>query len=165
MSEIKALREIEGIRAKRVEQTEEDLRQAQKRQREADAALSQAREALEDYKRKLPDLIEQLYADCINHLVSREFLAEKTHEETQLRSRVEDFKGKVTEAEKALEAARQAVLETQKRLNQERVKLDALRELIKAERQKLQVIESRAQARVLDELASSKFVRKMRKAA
>jgi len=165
MSEIKALREIEGIRAKRVEQAEDDLRKAQKQQREAEQNLQQAREALEDYKQKLPGLIEQLYADCINHLVSREFLAEKTHEETQLRSRVEDYKGKVKEAEKALEAAREAVVQAQKRLNQERMKLDALRELIKTERQKLQVIQARAEAKVLDELAGSKFVRKMRKAA
>jgi flagellar biosynthesis chaperone FliJ len=165
MSEIKALREIEGIRTKRVEQSEEDLRQAQRRQREAENALLMAQEALEDYKRKLPNLIEQLYADCINHLVSREFLAEKTHEESLLRSKVEDYKGKVTEAEKAVEAARDAVLQAQKRLNQERMKLDALRELIKAERQKLQVVESRKEAKVLDELAGSKFVRRMRKAA
>ena len=45
------------------------------------------------------------------------------------------------------------------------MKLDALRELIKTERQKLQVIQARAEAKVLDELAGSKFVRKMRKAA
>ena len=165
MSEIKALREIEGIRVKRVDQAEEHLRLMQRQERQAQQALIDAKEALEDYQRKLPGLIEQLYADCMNQLVSREFLAEKTYEETQLRARVEDYKAKVTEAEKALEAARIAVLDAQRQLNLERVKLDAMRDLIKAERQKLQVIEARAQAKVLDELASSKFVRKMRKAA
>jgi flagellar biosynthesis chaperone FliJ len=165
MSEIRALREIEGIRIKRVDQAEEHFRLMQKQQREAEQALINAKQALEDYQRKLPGLIEQLYADCMNRLVSREFLAEKTYEETQLRARVEDYKAKVTEAEKSLEAARRATLEAQRVLNLERVKLDAMRDLIKAERQKLQVIEARAQAKVLDELASSKFVRKMRKAA
>jgi flagellar biosynthesis chaperone FliJ len=165
MSEIKALREIEGIRVKRVDQAEEHFRMMQKQQRQAEQALIDAKEALEDYQRKLPGLIEQLYADCMNQLVSREFLAEKTYEETQLRARVEDYKAKVIEAEKALEAARIAVQEAQRQLNLERVKLDAMRDLIKAERQKLLVIEARAQAKVLDELASSKFVRKLRKAA
>lgn len=165
MSEIKALREIEGIRVKRVDQAEEHLRTMQRQERLAEQALVDAHQALEDYKRKLPVLIEQLFADCMNQLVSREFLAEKTYEETQLRARVEDYKAKVIESEKALEAARRATQEAQQQLNLERVKLDAMRDLIKAERQKLQVIDARAQAKVLDELASSKFVRKMRKAA
>ena len=71
----------------------------------------------------------------------------------------------MTEAEGALKAAIQAVLEAQQVLNRERVKLDARREMIQEERKLLELVEARAEAKVLDELASSKFVRAMRKAA
>lgn len=165
MSEIRALKEVEGIRVRRVDDAQDQLRRAQQRQREAEQALARAQQALADYRQKLPGLIEQLYADCIDHLVSRDFLQDKVHDETRLRSKVEDFKAQVTETTKALEAAKKAVVEAQQRLNIERMKLDALQDLIRTERRKLLVIQARADAKVLDDLAGSKFVRAMRKAA
>lgn len=165
MSDIRALREIEGIRVRRVDEAEEDLRRELHRQRQAEEALKQAQADLDDYKQRLPGLIEQLYVDCIHHLVSREFVQDKIYDETRLRSKVEDFKAKVVEATKNLQAARQAVTEAQLRLNKERAKLDALRELILSERKKIQIAVARAEAKVLDELAGSKFVRALRKAA
>ena len=161
MSDIKALREVEGIRVKRVADAEDGLRKAQQAQKEAEQRLEEARIALADYQQRLPGLIEQLYADCIGHLVSREFLQDKTYEETQLRARVEDYKARVTEAEGLLQKAIQAVKDALIRLNQERVKLDALKELIQAERKKIAIALARAEARVLDDLAGSKFVRAM----
>lgn len=165
MSDLKALREVEGIRVRRVDQAEDRLRRAQQRQREAEEALEEARLALADYLQRLPGLIEQVYADCIGHLVSREFVQDRVHEEARLRAKVEDYRGKVAEAEGALQAAIEAVREAQKSLNRERVKLDAMREMIKEERKLLKLVEARAEAKVLDELAGSKFVRAMRKAA
>jgi flagellar biosynthesis chaperone FliJ len=165
MSDIQALREIETIRIRRVEQAEDSLRVMQQRLRQAEQALQEAQAALADYLLRLPQLIEQLYADCIQHLISREVLADKIHDEAQLRSRTEDFKAKVTEAEKNLASARQAVADAQQQLNKERVKLDALRELIKNERQLVLLGQARAQAKVLDDLAGSQFVRKLRQAA
>ena len=165
MSDLKALREVEGIRVRRVGQAEDRLRRAQQQQREAEEALEEARLALADYLQRLPGLIEQVYVDCIGHLVSREFVQDKVHEEGRLRARVADYRAKVTEAEGALKAAIQAVREAQEALNRERVKLDAMREMIKEERKLLKLVEARAEAKVLDELASSKFVRAMRKAA
>jgi flagellar biosynthesis chaperone FliJ len=165
VSDLKALREVEGIRVRRVDQAEDRLRRAQQQQREAEEALEEAKLALFDYLQRLPGLIEQVYADCIGYLVSREFVQDKVHEEGRLRARVADYRAKVTEAEGALKAAIQAVLEAQQVLNRERVKLDAMREMIKEERKLLKLVEARAEAKVLDELASSKFVRAMRKAA
>lgn len=161
MSDIKALREIEGIRIRRVDDAQDALRRAQATQRQAEQALQEARMALEDYRQRLPGLIEQLYADCIGHLVSREFVQDKAHEETRLRAKVEDHKAKVTETEHQLEKAVQQVKDALLRLSQERVKLEALQELLKAEREKLGVARARAEAKVLDDLAGSKFVRRM----
>jgi hypothetical protein len=55
----------------------------------------------------------------------------------------------------------EATQAAQLRLKQERMKLDALRELIKAERKNIAVAVARAEAKVLDDLAGSKFVRAM----
>lgn len=160
MSDIRALREVEGIRIRRVDEAEDALRRAQQRQATAQQVLTEANQALADYRQKLPGLIEQVYADCIDHQISREFLADKVYEETRLRARVEDFKAQVTEAEKALQQAIEAVKAAQQRLNQERVKLDALRELITAERKQIAITLARSEAKVLDELAGAKFVRR-----
>jgi DNA repair exonuclease SbcCD ATPase subunit len=165
VSELRSLREIEGIWVRRLQRAEEELREAQARQRRAAQALEDAKAALADYQQRLPGLIEQLYADCIGHLVSRQFVQDKTHDEGQLRARVAEFRAEVTEAEKALEAAIEAVKQAQAALNKERVKLDAMRDLIKDERKKLAVAESRSLAKALDDLAGAKFVRALRKAA
>jgi len=161
MSDLKALREIEGIRIRRVDDAEDGLRRAQAAQRQAEQTLNEARLALRDYQERLPGLIEQLYADCIGHLVSREFVQDKAYQETRLRAKVEDLKAKVTEAEHGLQAAIDAVNAALKRLNQERLKLDALRELLKAERKQIALARARTEAKVLDELAGSRFVRSM----
>lgn len=165
MSDLRALWEIEGIWVRRVERAEDALRQAQARQRRATQALEDARAALADYVKRLPGLIEQLYADCIGHLVSRQFVQDKTHDEGQLRARVAEFKAEVTEAEKALQAAIEAVKQAQAALNKERVKLDAMRDLIKDERKKIAAAEDRTLAKALDDLSGAKFVRALRKAA
>ena len=60
----------------------------------------------------------------------------------------------------AIEAVKQA----QAALNKERVKLDAMRDLIKDERRKIAVAEERALAKALDDLAGAKFVRSLRQA-
>lgn len=161
MSDMRALREVEGIRVKRVSDAEDALRLAQQAQKRAEQVLQEARLALADYLRKLPGLIEQLYADCIGHLVSREFVQDKVYDETRLRAKVEDYKAQVTEAENALEKAVQAVKDALMQLNRERVKLDALRELIKEERKLIAIAKARSEAKVLDDLAGSKFVRAM----
>jgi flagellar biosynthesis chaperone FliJ len=161
MSDIGALREVESIRIKRLADAEDALRQAQRAQQRAEQALEEARIALADYQRSLPGLIEKLYADCIGHLVSREFLQGKAYDETRLRAKVESYKAQVVEAEKALENAIQATRSAQQRLAQERMKLDALRELIVSERKRIATAVARAEAKVLDELAGSKFVRAM----
>ena len=165
MSDLASLREIEGIWLRRMERAEDALRAAQQRQRRADQALAKARDALADYQRRLPGLIEQLYLDCIGHLVSREFVQDKIHDEAKLRAKVADYQAKVVEAEGELKAAIEAVRLAQLALNKERVKLDAMRELIRDERARLALGQARAQAKVLDDLAGSKFVRAMRKAA
>lgn len=165
MSELRSLREIEGIWVRRMQRAEDDLRAAQARQRNATQALEDAKSALADYQQRLPGLIEQLYADCIGHLVSRQFVQDKTHDEGLLRARVAEFRAAVTEAEKALQAAIEAVKQAQAVLNKERVKLDAMRDLIKEERKKLAVAESRTLAKALDDLAGAKFVRALRQAA
>lgn len=161
MSDLKALREVEGIRLRRVDDAEDALLRAQRAQKQAEQALDEARLALEDYQQRLPGLIEQLYADCIGHLVSRAFVQDKSYQETRLRAKVEDHKAQVTEAKQRLEQAIEAVQAAVKRLNQERLKLDALRELLKAERKQIALARARADAKVLDELAGSRFVRSM----
>ncbi len=165
MSDLRALREIEGIWVRRLERAEDALRQAQARQRRTAQALEDAKSALADYLKLLPGLIEQLYADCIGHLVSRQFVQDKTHDEGQLRARVAEFRASVTEADKALQAAIEAVKQAQAVLNKERVKLDAMRDLITDERKKIASAESRTLAKALDDLAGTKFIRALRRAA
>ena len=161
MSDLKALREVEGIRVKRVADAEDAQRAAAQAVVRAEQMLAEARLALQDYQERLPGLIEQLFADCIGHLVSREFVQDKIHEESRLRAKVEDYKAKVTEAQNALQQARDRLEQATARLAQERLKLDALRELLKLERRKVQIGLARAEARALDDLAGAKYVRAM----
>jgi flagellar biosynthesis chaperone FliJ len=165
MNDLASLKEIESIWGRRLERAEEALRQAQARQLQAVKALAEARAVLADYLERLPGLIEQLYEDCIGHLVSREFVQDKIHDEGQLRAKVADLRAQVTDAEKELQAAIEAVKNTQAVLNRERVRLDAMRDLIKDERKRLAIAEGRRQAKALDDLAGVKFVRALRPSA
>lgn len=144
-----------------MDDAEDALRRAQQAQKKAEQALEEARQALADYQRKLPGLIEQLYADGIGYLVSREFVQDKVYDETRLRAKVEDYKAQVKEAEQALEKAIQAARDALVALNRERLKLDALRELIKEEKKHIAIAVARSEAKALDDLAGSKFVRAM----
>ena len=165
MSTLKSLIEIEGIWQRRMEQAEEALRECQRREILANQALEDARLTLANYVERLPGLIEQLYVDCIGHLVSLQFVQDKAHDEAQLRARVAEYRAEVTEAEKALDTAKEAVKTAQAVLNKERVKLEAMRDLIKKERIQIAIADGRSLAKTLDDLAGSKFARGLRKAS
>lgn len=159
MDDAKALKEIQGIRKGRVEKAEDDLRKAQALLKQRQAEFIQAKEALENYLQALPDLIESLYADCIGYIVSREFVQDKTKEEALLRAKVEDYKMQVQEAMEAIKKQQAVVEEANERLNREQRKYDALGELLDEIKKEQKIAQGRADAKVLDDLASSKFIR------
>ena len=164
MSQIRSLREVEGIWQRRTERAEEALRQAQLREQTARTALEQARVALAHYIERLPGLIEQLYADCIGYEVTPQFVQDKAFDEGRLRAHVAELQAKVTDAEKELSAAVEGVREAQRVLNKERVKLETMQDLIKQEQIKIAVAEGRSLAKTLDDLAGAKYARQMREA-
>lgn len=159
MDDTKALKEIQGIRKGRVEKAEDDLRKAQALLKQRHAEFLQAKEALEKYLQDLPGLIVSLYADCIGYVVSREFVQDKTKEEALLRAKVEDYKMQVTEAMEAIKKQQAIVDEANQRLNQEQRKYDALGEMLADLKKQQRIAQGRADAKVLDDLASSKFIR------
>jgi len=159
MDDTKALKEIQGIRKGRVEKAEDDLRKAQALLKQRQAEFIQAKEALEKYLQELPGLIESLYADCIGYVVSREFVQDKIKEEALLRAKVEDYKMQVQEAMEAIKKQQAVVDEANERLQREQRKLDALGELLEELKKEQRIAQGRADAKVLDDLASSKFVR------
>lgn len=159
MDDAKALKEIQGIRKGRVEKAEDDLRKAQALLKQRQAEFIQAKEALEKYLLELPGLIESLYADCIGYIVSREFVQDKTKEEALLRAKVEDYKMQVQEAMEAIKKQQAVVEEANERLNREQRKYDALGELLDEMKKEQKITQGRADAKVLDDLASSKFIR------
>jgi predicted nucleic acid-binding Zn-ribbon protein len=165
MSELASLIEVEGIWKRRMEQAEEALRAAQRQEQHARQVLENSKVALADYIEQLPGLIEQLYADCIGHIVSRQFVQDKSYDEGRLRARVAELRAEVVEAEKGVEAAIEAVRQAQAALNKERLKLEAMRDLIKQERVKIAVAEGRTLAKALDDLSGAKFARGLRKAS
>ncbi|MEK9822040.1 MAG: YscO family type III secretion system apparatus protein [Gammaproteobacteria bacterium] len=162
MSQLRPLLEVEGIWQRRTERAEELLRQAQLREQTARAALEQARVALAQYIESLPGLIEQLYADCIGYEVTPQFVQDKAFDEGKLRAHVAELRAEVSDAEKELEAASEGVREAQRVLNKERVKLEAMQDLIKEEKIKIAVAEGRTLAKTLDDLSGSKYARQMR---
>ena len=162
MSQLRPLREVEGIWQRRTERAEEALRQAQLREQAARTALEQARVTLAQYIERLPGLIEQLYADCIGFEVTPQLVQDKAFDEGKLRARVAELRAEVTDAEKELEAAMEGVREAQRVLNKERVKLEAMQDLIKQEKIKIAVAEGRTLAKTLDDLSGSKYTRQMR---
>lgn len=165
MSELASLIEVEGIWKRRMEQAEEALRAAQRQEQHARQVLESAKVSLAHYIEQLPGLIEQLYADCIGHIVSRQFVQDKSYDEGRLRARVAELRAEVVEAKKGVEAAIEAVRQAQAALNKERLKLEAMRDLIKQERVKIAVAEGRTLAKALDDLSGAKFARGLRKAS
>jgi flagellar biosynthesis chaperone FliJ len=163
VSQIRPLREVEGIWQRRTERAEEALRQAQLREQTARTTLEQARLTLAHYTEHLPGLIEQLYADCIGYKVTTLFVQDKAFDERKFRAHVAELQAKVTDAEKELNFSVDAVREAQRVLNKERVKLEAMQHLIKQEKIKIAVAEGRSLAKTLDDLAGAKYTRQMRK--
>jgi flagellar biosynthesis chaperone FliJ len=159
MDDSKALKEIQGIRKGRVEKAEDDLRKAQALLKQRQAEFIQAKDALEKYLQELPGLIESLYADCIGYVVTREFVQDKIKDEALLRAKVEDYKMQVTEAMEAIKKQQAVVDEANERLQREQRKFDALGELLDEMKKEARIAQGRADAKVLDDLASSKFVR------
>lgn len=159
MDDSKALKEIQGIRKGRVEKAEDDLRKAQALLKQRQAEFIQAKEALEKYLQELPGLIESLYSDCIGYVVTREFVQDKIKDEALLRAKVEDYKMQVTEAMEAIKKQQAVVEEANERLNREQRKYDALGELLDEMKKEQRIAQGRADAKVLDDLASSKFIR------
>lgn len=159
MDDSKALQEIQGIRKGRVEKAEDDLRKAQALLKQRQAEFIQAKEALEKYLQELPGLIESLYSDCIGYVVTREFVQDKIKDEALLRAKVEDYKMQVTEAMEAIKKQQAVVEEANERLNREQRKYDALGELLDEMKKEQRIAQGRADAKVLDDLASSKFIR------
>jgi flagellar biosynthesis chaperone FliJ len=100
-----------------------------------------------------------LYSDCIGFVVSREFVQDKVKEEALLRAKVEDYKVQIQEAIEAIKKQQAIVEECTARLNQEQRKYDALGELLEELKKEKRIAQGRADAKVLDDLASSKFVR------
>ena len=92
-------------------------------------------------------------------MVSREFLQDKIKDEALLRAKVEDYKMQVKEAMDAIKKQQAVVEEASQRLNQELRKLDALGELLDEMKKEQKIAQGRADAKVLDDLAGSKFVR------
>lgn len=162
MSQLRPLIEVEGIWKRRLARAEDALRKAQKHELDSRAALDQAQIALNQYIERLPGLIEQLYSDCIGHMVTRQFVQDKAFDEGRLRARVAELRAEVTDAEKALAAAIEAVRAAQLALNKERVKLEAMQGLIKDERSKLAVEAERSVAKIIDDLSGSKYTRRRR---
>jgi flagellar biosynthesis chaperone FliJ len=159
MDDTKALKEIQGIRKGRVEKAEDDLRKAQALLKQRQAEFIKAKEALEKYLQELPGLIESLYSDCIGYIVSREFVQDKIKDEALLRAKVEDYKMQVTEAMEAIKKQQAVVDEANERLQREQRKFDALGELLDELKKEQRIAQGRADAKVLDDLASSKFIR------
>jgi flagellar biosynthesis chaperone FliJ len=91
--------------------------------------------------------------------VSREFVQDKIKEEALLRAKVEDYKMQVQEAMEAIKKQQAVVDEANERLQREQRKLDALGELLEELKKEQRIAQGRADAKVLDDLASSKFVR------
>ena len=92
-----------------------------------------------------------------------QFVQDKAFDEGKLRAHVAELRAEVTDAEKELEAAIEGIREAQRVLNKERVKLEAMQDLIKQEKIKIAVAEGRTLAKTLDDLSGSKYTRQMRK--
>lgn len=132
----------------------------------ADAALSQARNErnqkqrdLEDYKAKLPGLINELFAQVIGKNISQSALSDLSAKESILRAKVEDFEAVLKIADKRVLECKEE-LETRKAEAQQQTrKLQALNELLKKLEEAEQAAQIKSESKLLDELSASAFVR------
>ncbi|MDI9331884.1 MAG: hypothetical protein QM527_11370 [Alphaproteobacteria bacterium] len=154
-----SLREIERIRIKRVADAERDLRLAKEEKINAEKKLIEAQDALQSYQRQLPSLIEKLYSDCIGRFVTTDFVQGKVHNEVKLRAKTEDLKAQVTLQTKQLDLAKEQEIKAQQNLIQQNAKFEAIQVMLKEEKKSDQIKKRRLEGKVLDDLASSKYVR------
>lgn len=158
MDQLSTLKTLSQIRHKRVEDAQMGVLLAHRQLTEKKDKLVEAQKELADYQKELPTLIETLYKDVINHKIDVLILQDKVAQEVRLTHHLEILQGNEKDATKAVSEAEQHLSSAQGHLQAQERKKDATDELVKKAVQKSKKDAERALGKVIDELASMRYV-------
>jgi flagellar biosynthesis chaperone FliJ len=159
MSDQESLKTVLGIREKRVKRAEERLQAAARALASAQDLWEQAHLTLNRYRLELPGRIEKLYADCMGRPISRDDLQAKAEQESILRAHLSNLSATERDRDHQLKLAREEKQAAEQALGQERLRADAMAELLKAERAKWFMAVQRREAKAMDDFANAKYLR------
>lgn len=150
---------LASLREKRLREAQTAVYVANQRIDALVQEVEKEKEKLAEYEKKLPELIEQLYLDVIGKKVDVPYVQEKQQMELKLIQKKDVLLNQVKEVEDQLAKARVALQEALVHLSRQERKKEGMSELLDARDKRRKLEEDKKLAKVMDELASLKYVR------
>jgi hypothetical protein len=151
---VDALLTLGQIREKRLREAQMLVYALNQRILEKKEEIKKAKEALEEYAKKLPELIRQLYIDVLGKKVDVSYVQEKVQLEVKLTQKKQELVIKIKGLEDELLAQENELQLALQNLAKQERKKESMEEVIQVERLKEKKKEERKMNKVIDELAS-----------
>lgn len=149
---------LNRLRQKRYDDAQTRVYSAHRTVVEKQQSVADAKEALETYVKRLPQLIEALYRPILGTKSDVGTVQEKLGEEIRLTQKKTEFEEKVTQSEKAVQEAQSALAEAKAYLMQCEKKNLAIQELVGLEERAERRQEERLLGKAIDELSTHQYI-------
>jgi septal ring factor EnvC (AmiA/AmiB activator) len=154
---------LNEIREKRLRQAQTEVYIAHQRIEEKEGEIKKEAEALKKYEEELPELIRQLYLDVLGAKVDVSYVQEKVQTEIKLTQKKQDYLLRIKQLETELEQAQEALRQAQANMAKQERKKEGMQELMKDHHRQQKRAEDQKLAKVIDELASLKYIKQSKK--
>lgn len=151
---------LEQIGKKRYEAAQSAVYHAIANQDAANKALEQAQFTLDDYQKKLPELIAALYLHVIGSLTDAPSIGELLQKEQKLTLKTTQFKEELAKCQTTLELSKAATDKAYAQLAVQERKKTALAQLRQELAKERGIKEARSLAKVMDEFAGYRYISK-----
>lgn len=152
------LKTLIGIRTRRLEEAERRVNLAVGALYQAQQEVLQKEQQLADYEQKLPGLVDGIYLQIMGKKADVKTVEEAVLKEKKLYTVREDHVAQVAQAKKVLEEKEIAVTAARQHRQKEENRRDGLVDVKKEADQLKRIENERKEAKILDELATVKFV-------
>jgi len=149
---------LEQIGKRRYERAQTAVFVALNEKEAAEKALATDKANHEDYKQKLPGLVQELYTKIMGKLTDSDTISKLLQDELKLTHGLVELKEKMDKAATTLELSEAALVKAYGALALQERKKTALAELRKEYKKKEKEGEDRKLAKVMDEFANYRFI-------
>lgn len=151
---------LSKIREKRLEDARIRVLMAHQAIERKQTEVQEAQNTLDDYAKKLPELIEQLYLEVIGQKVDVAFVQEKTKMETKLVQKKTEYQQQVNQRQDELAQAQQDLITAQIEYAHQEKKKEGMKILLHEQNQRQKRAEEQQLNKIIDELASVQYFNK-----